>query len=580
MGIATLLAIFGLAVFLHDYTKLRKQFTFFVSVSVVVFFLYVASLIGQLKLCCMILFCLGTALFAYYFYSEFFSKKSNIFFKTPEFVSYLTISTLLYVLLLPSYFKEWDEFSHWGLFDKYLTVFDGLPKTQGVVLFPHYPPGQNLFHYFFEFHFGFAENISYYANAIILSSALFGFTSFVKGDNYFEVIAKTLFVFLVFALGIELIYKNSWHWLYADHTLAVVFGAIVLMVYELKDDQRLFLYLFFPVFFLTILKPYAFIFGGTIFLILLFYYIMQRYNKGYLNSAIAIFVAVGTAYLSWILHLKYGTSVQNQSFGLVIDGLKQSFAGTRGERDLTTIWAFAVFLAKKASIILVALGVLIFVVLRIYKEDNVLKSIIYAFFIGLFVFLIFLLLSYLYLFSDIEGPKLASIERYTPSYIFSLAALLLFLLLKKVPMVTVSMRLIYAGIVSICLFLAYKAYSELMKENLVEFRRSAAEMDVDIKAISGMIKKDSKICVISGDFWFDRLYLNYKLLPNVKNYINIADVTLNANDVEHIMANYDYVILRNLPQDFFDIFAVGSKSSKFILLGLDNNKKAHIKYEN
>jgi hypothetical protein len=38
MGIATLLSVFGFAVFIHNSINLRKQFTFFVSVSALVFF--------------------------------------------------------------------------------------------------------------------------------------------------------------------------------------------------------------------------------------------------------------------------------------------------------------------------------------------------------------------------------------------------------------------------------------------------------------------------------------------------------------------------------------------------------------
>jgi hypothetical protein len=590
MALLMMLPIFGLSAFFYDRLKLKIEFTFFLAVSAISSLLYVGALAGALYLTAVAILLLGVAIFFYYVYVEFIQKGYITFFRTTEFLSFLALVLVLFVLLSQTYFKEWDEFSHWGLFDKYLAITHHLAHSGGVILFPYYPPAQNLFHYFFVFLGDFSEQISYFANAIILSSGLFCFTSLIKNDTSNKA-TKIVLVFLIFAIGLELIYKNAWHWLYADHTLAVVFAASMLISYELRNSERLYVYLAFPVFFMTLIKPYAFIFSGTIFMTLIFFYFSSSRDKKYLKSAATVFFAISVAYVSWMLYLKYGTNLQNQTFNIVLDGLRHSFAGDRGERDIATLQAFVLFLLKKASIIFIALGILIFAATRFYKDDKALKNIIYAFFVGLFIFLSFLLLSYLYLFGDFEGPKLASIERYSPSYVFSLTALLLYLLLKKLFEKHIDIRLLFGCIAITILFFGYKTYNELAKENLADFRRDAASMDIGILAVKSIIKKDSKICVISGHFWFDKLYFNYKFLPDMRSYVNITDkgeskINLDEKTIERILLEYDYVIVHDVPSDFFEIysaiFCVKNKNPNFVLYTKDKNSngKLHIEYEN
>jgi hypothetical protein len=193
--------------------------------------------------------------------------------------------------------------------------------------------------------------------------------------------------------------------------LAVVFAATLVLIKNKPKETSSWVFIF-PCFVLGLIKPYSFLFG----LVVVGFLALNRFFK----TSIMGFVALAFSYLSW--GRIYGKS---GSFSEVAKGFKLSLEGARAKLDLQVLDAFQNFLAEQFFALFLPLLVLaLWYFFLTRKKENVAGEISYLF-LGLLGYMSFLLLSYLYLFSEYEAIRLASFRRYLGSYTLGLQLYLL-----------------------------------------------------------------------------------------------------------------------------------------------------------
>ena len=66
----------------------------------------------------------------------------------------------------------WDEFSHWGLAARDLTLSNRLPGPDTLTVFQDYPPGTGVFYYFFTSNAAYSEGLVYLAHFVLNAAPL------------------------------------------------------------------------------------------------------------------------------------------------------------------------------------------------------------------------------------------------------------------------------------------------------------------------------------------------------------------------------------------------------------------------
>ncbi|MEP3890929.1 MAG: hypothetical protein ABJN69_10705 [Hellea sp.] len=161
--------------------------------------------------------------------------------KTDYFKSLKSSYALLYLLALativvftrkifPDFaFFGWDEFSHWARYTKILVNTSVAPVNDPAVLFPAYPPGINLWHYFICGPGGYAEWKVIFAQLLLVTSVIaFISTNFDK--------LKGLGALIVFIFGVMLYHAfgTSLYEIYTDCVLGLMFGAALITARHLS----------------------------------------------------------------------------------------------------------------------------------------------------------------------------------------------------------------------------------------------------------------------------------------------------------------------------------------------------------
>lgn len=402
---------------------------------------YVGSLLDQLAITVWTLYLIGlTGLVVSITY---FAKKRRLepLWRDPTNIIFVLLSWTALVYFQNSAFVSWDEFSHWGLVAKDIFLRDSLPVAGGPILFASYPPGVPLFQYFFVKAGGFSEGLIYTATSVFVIA---GLTTVVPLRKTSKIPLMAAAAFVVLFL-IEPFF--DWQFAYADHVLGVVFGSSIVIGLDQRSHSSNWLWSLPVLMALVLLKPTGILFAAFAFGIIVTFLLWKaKYrtceSEGHFphqttdsastllwrNLTIKIFVAVIAIVLVYLSWDSYVTS----RFGSVgkklpsLSDITQSLEGKRLDQDLTTLKAFGGFLIKRAAPFLLCFGGAWFLT-RKSSNDETSKARRVVFLAGVLsyiAYLLILLLLYLYSFGTFEGPRLASIGRYTRS--FHLGALMVF----------------------------------------------------------------------------------------------------------------------------------------------------------
>ncbi|MDD6599664.1 MAG: hypothetical protein PUE98_04280 [Galactobacillus timonensis] len=217
-----------------------------VTCSCVVLFVFLLSLVFHNLLIPLILL-LAAAVFCYadalYFMRRNHKKEQflNSFF-TRGFFFFLTSYILAIVFNYGRLATGWDEFSHWMDIVKIMTQTNQYGSIENGSLFPAYVPGMAIFQYLLEklvlwftpkrTIFSFAEWAPYAAFQSFFIAQLLPWISSPKQSN-----GKTVICFLFLLAAPLLFFQRVYQWTFIDPILSIVSGSAIAAVYYRKDDD-------------------------------------------------------------------------------------------------------------------------------------------------------------------------------------------------------------------------------------------------------------------------------------------------------------------------------------------------------
>ena len=497
---------------------------------------------------------------------------------------YILVSTIVFYIFCQrepySIFPFIDDYSHWGRMSRYITENNRLIVNSDAIGVKYYPPIAALFHYFFTHFSGYQDNLTIFANGLLI--IIFSAPILVAVSRY-EVVEKKL----VFALTSLSLYSFFWifglglHSLWADLLLGFSFG-IGLYIYfnqEYKSKNAALLATIPILLYMTQIKQIGILF--SIFTLAIIGIDNLKYDKGKLLRKLAIIgsILIGLLLFEWTW--KRYLYIQNIETGFKIS-LSQIFSVfnpiTNSERQSITISRFIdyFFFSHHLSTFWFLVTLILFGGIAAFEKKNKLElsltpyALAYLFFVAYSILLLFL---YLFSFSPYEGTRLASIDRYILTYILGLLIFLGGTLINissadknrkyKFYLLTIAMIIILPN-----------AGRILLDTVRVVFNTSPMNTAGDISKISNHVKqktsKNSKIYIIWSEGSDDEsVIFSYFLMPRVVNtecsFVKPLQSLKAENDVwscsmsieqfKDRISRYDYLLLAKPSEEFLIYFA-------------------------
>lgn len=363
-------------------------------------------------------------------------EEGQLLSKYNKYFFYLFLVIILFLFTRPMHFWAWDEFSHWGIFIKELSIKDKLPTGTYCTVVPRYIPGISLFEYFFLTFLGYTEGHAYFAYLFfVVSAAWVGFIDIPKQNIGLKIL---IILAIIIALFILPLYFIS---MYVDAALGLLFGVGLIYYFKYRKTSFGGVGIFWIFCGLQLMKTWGLAFSVILFGIIFIDKIFSQkhenhkgkysHKKGILFLILFLLGSIFFIQITWQIHLQ-----ENGIENSIGDGgsLLNSFQNgteydvrtifnnwieitTKGRQDTYLHGALSIF---SLSLILLSVGILIS-----YKD----KQIIW-FNLSMFVFFIIniflLFVSYIVYFSIEEGINFASYERYASEFFLGWFLLLIY----------------------------------------------------------------------------------------------------------------------------------------------------------
>ena len=372
-----------------------------------------------------------------------------------------TLGTLLYILLLiiatlllkNTYYKAWDEFSHWGPNLKAMVTHDVFWANKvydGVHVV--YQPLAGIYEYFFcKINGGFAEDISYIGITTFIITLLL---PILRGLEYEikDIIKAFLSIFSVYCL----IYVFGFRLdsIYIDLLLAILFASSMIYAYLQKEkEDKLILWLLLIA--MVLLKDTGLLLAGIVLMQLFFkdivFPIINRkkiQNEDFKKFGILclILVTMLTAYGSWKIYCSANGKVlddRHDKNAIVEINIKDYIKGVTqlgGTTEKVDSIAKSFYEALnetglisnsvcKTAIQLLVFTNLVVIILIVIEKDKEQKekmiSFILSMDIGFVLYCLLLMATYMFAFTEKEGRGLASYSRYMNTYFMAWIVMLI-----------------------------------------------------------------------------------------------------------------------------------------------------------
>lgn len=445
--VATLL---GYAITLNRAFNRPTELFLLPSASAIILILYVSGLAGLLRPMAIALLTFGVLLFIL---SVFLLYKAgdvkNQF--TPGLSVFLLLAIIFYLLTCSEYyhgFVFWDDFSHWARVSKVISFNHRLVEIDDPVWFKDYPPGSALFHYLSYQVSGYSDQITFYAQIVLMLAGMAGITGAIDRRKAY-IIAPALFFFYMLMHT----FHAGLHTMSVDLLTGLLFG-VTMSVYILYGRTAGTVLIIAPcILVLPMIKSPGLLFASLIILFLFLDQLIYICKKQKDMMAMAIIILLLIPGLLMVQG-SWKDRVQEKGFGVTLKtavskgDIIDSFVPSRAtDRQKTTIENYknALFRVYRGGPgptgmpwwvinLLIATAIII----RWSKNDKnylTIKLCTLVCFGGLAIYLFGLLVMYMFSWGGYEGIRLASFTRYMKLYVLALAiigfALLLFVHSRK-----------------------------------------------------------------------------------------------------------------------------------------------------
>lgn len=399
---------------------------------------------------------------------------------SPGLVVYGVLVVLILINCNGAFMARWDEYSHWGLAAKDMFCFDAFSKhIDTTVMLTRYPPFATLAEYFFNYTNGlFSQSLVYVGFQTALLNMLILICKVANKK------LKLLWPSLVVMLGVPIIFfYDAYNSLYVDVLLAVLVAYVLFCYFSEENSLFSWMRIAGGLFALTLSKESGVILAGVLCLIILTDIIWRQWKehkliKKQLVISISTLLMVGMFFLSWQIYLRMpveeikrekayiessdvdetdSVNETGESFevnvpsasnaisasGITIDGILNLLTGEGPEYQYKVAKNFIKMLFSDNSYQIGSISfsyIDLFIVMLIlagfisttkkWEDKKFINFIILTFSLGM-IYVAFLLVTYLFSFSEKEALILHSNGRYLGSYLCGVILAFLGLLLTK-----------------------------------------------------------------------------------------------------------------------------------------------------
>ena len=562
-----------------------------ISVASKVLLLFLLGIVGGLKAGVYIIFTIAFIEYVYGFFQLGRNKslKRNLhkFFNVGCFSWVVSIGIICWCMF-GKMFNSWDEFSHWGDIVKVMATLDDFgTNPNSFSWFKSYPPGMSLFQYFLQkisqitSHVAFEEWLVYVAYQVFVVSFIIPITCKCKDSFNHSVFIVPISILIAF-VGPLMFGDGMYRTLYIDPVLGVLFacGLMEILFQNEKTDVHL-LYISATCAMLTLAKDAGLLFAVAIFIaddILVVLSKKRFWEKCYYVVITAIFTFLPT--VLWKYHLR-ARSISTAFSGkydfkdfintityktvsyrtIVCSRFKQLFFSDSDNILGVSIPTYILIL----TVMLLIFGLMLFGVIKKKMKISTTLVVFFTLSITTIIYILGMLLSYMYKFSEYEAVNCSSFQRYIYIIYESIWMFLIFVVLLLEA--KVEKRILIYVFVMMLFLISPKESVEMT------LSRKAVQMSIDFRAnydqMTTEIMKycdNKKVFLISeGNTGIDLCVLKSAIRPNIMNNnpwsfgeeTYEGDIHTYNYTIEQLQAvweadNYDYVALYRINPDFVE----------------------------
>lgn len=363
-----------------------------------------------------------------------------------------TVGTILYILAIlfvsvlvrNTYYREWDEFSHWGSNLKAMVAYDVLWSNNlwdGVHVV--YPPLAGIIEYFIcKLNGSFSEAVSYFAVDAFFITLLLPILRNLKYKAK-DVLIGIVSMFIVFCL--VFIFRFSLTSIYIDIILAMLsaIGLYIAFKPEKIEDKILLTLILIS---LVVLKDTGLVFAGIILILLGINNVIlpviknKKIDRKVWKNLIILFTILAImimVYISWKIYCKANdrvldyrhdtnsiTQINIKEFIKAVTHIRisegkaydisNSFYSALNNSPLLEKYAYSTAIQLLA--ILNIVGIVLYWRAKEREDKTRILTFLITMDIGFALYCLVLMATFMYAFTEQEGRNLASYGRYMPTY--------------------------------------------------------------------------------------------------------------------------------------------------------------------
>jgi hypothetical protein len=477
-------------------------------------------------------------------------------------------------------FLLWDEFSFWASSAKIIYETNALFNADSPIFLKSYPPGQQLFQYYITKLSGWTEKNVLYAQSFWLLSGLLCIAG--------SLVRRPINIAVTFLLSCVLLYyfEYSFSSIYSDALLGICFGACVVLAFNSDRSFIAWVGLTAALATLILIKEIALLLmliaWGLYTLLGLFKRLQVVGHpvssvREVIAGSLGCLLLVLAAQRSWSWYVSQIGGARQETVGL-IEKLSAIIASGRFEQ---TWLEFLLRMTKPQylklsffnevvgpSILLTVALLMTLAILSIRQHVPSTRSRMSAMFVTLYAgglaYLGVLFFSYLVFFSEYEGIRLASFERYLSTYVLALGVITFASYMSIFDDKAIYKQRLNQFIVALLVLLvAPTLFFKELKQ--IQSVGSAATLRQDIEAFATEVKQHIKqgektYFVAQNTNGLERTMFYYAMLPNTiatgwcwsfgKKYFE-GDVWTCDKKLPELIQGYDYLAVYHADTQFW-----------------------------
>jgi hypothetical protein len=485
----------------------------------------------------------------------------------------LVMITAFYLqTLTPNYysFTIVDDYSHWGAMSRTLALHDRLVISSDPIGVKDYPPGLGVIHYLYTSVAGFRDSLALFAQGVFVYACLaVPFQALDRNSSKFNL--SRFIILALSSISLSWIFSSGLHTLQADLPVGLLFGLVLWIFFSSDGPKASRIIKLAPLLLCTVLLKQIGLVFVLIALLIMVTDVLFAISKNKVCEAaliLALFIAAIAIDLTWKAYLG-GQGMQRtfQSDFSMIEVFKAFIPKYSSVRQKITIDAFIHHFVAKWHFTSYWILLSIVVAVGAYKsspkeEKRSLLLNVSTAYTGLFLYLALLLVLYMFSFSEFEGTRLASINRYTNTYLLGLLVGFGGIFAKNIISDAIwpaRRRWIWAmALLFIVPYVGRAIYDVLKSYVGINSGNIAVQIRLQADRVNAMTPNDARIYFLwAGGTNDESVIFNYGVYPRTSNGscsnirpkgvgMDISDpwaCSMELKQFEYQLADYDYLFV-------------------------------------